>query len=103
MKLTRSRIAVALGAAIVADIVPIVLGPFGWLWLDEIVDVIAAIVTSLAIGFHPLLLPTFIVELVPFVDMLPTWTGCVAAVVALRRAEIRSRPSDIDVRPTNVS
>jgi len=84
--LTRPRIALAFAAAIIADIVPWVLGPFGILWLDEIVDVIAMVVTSAAIGFHPLLLPTFVLEIVPFVDMLPTWTGCVAALVALRRS-----------------
>ena len=84
-ELTRSRIAIAFGTAILADVVPWVLGPLGWLWFDEIVDVIAAIVTSLALGFHPLLLPTFVIELVPMVDALPTWTACVAAVVALRK------------------
>jgi len=37
--------------------------------------------------------------------MLPTWTACVTAVVALRRADLRQSSSglpDIDVRPTNV-
>jgi hypothetical protein len=35
------------------------------------------------IGFHPLLLPTSVLEFLPLADMLPTWTGCVAIVVAL--------------------
>jgi hypothetical protein len=38
--------------------------------------------------------------------MLPTWTGCVAAVVALRRKDLTTQPThsnnlpDIDVRPS---
>ena len=41
--------------------------------------------TCAALGFHMLLLPTFVIELVPVADMLPTWTGCTAAVVMLRK------------------
>jgi hypothetical protein len=40
------------------------------------------IVLSRIIGFHRLLLPTFIIELLPVADLLPTWTGCVAPVIA---------------------
>ena len=39
------------------------------------------------IGFHVLLLPTFALEFLPVADMLPTWTGCVAIVVALRKRQ----------------
>src|SRR5262245_31995315 len=38
-------------------------------------------------GLHPLLLPTFLVELLPITDMLPTWTGCVALVIGQRRPQ----------------
>jgi hypothetical protein len=51
-----------------------------------ILDVIALIATTRLLGFHPLLLPTFILELVPVIDMLPTWTGCVALVVDAEEA-----------------
>ena len=44
-------------------------------------------VTWRLIGFHPLLLPTFALEFLPVVDMLPTWTACVALVVSLRRKQ----------------
>lgn len=59
---------------------------------------------SCAARFHPLLLPTFVIEFLPVAGMLPTWTACVAAIVALRRSDLRTAPSDlpdIDVRPTN--
>jgi hypothetical protein len=88
--LTRPRIWLAFAVALAADVFQIALGPLGWTFLDEVADILVMITVSLLLGFHPLLLPTFIVELVPVVDMLPTWTACVAAVVMLRRR--RQRP-----------
>ena len=84
---TRVRLAYAVGVA--TDVLQFVLGPFGWAFADEALDGVAALLTWRILGFHPLLLPTFVVEFIPFVDMLPTWTGCVAAVVALRKRSHR--------------
>ena len=89
-KLTPARMGAAFAVAIVSDAVQLLLGPIGWFWPDQVIDVLATIATTLLIGFHPLLLPTFILELVPLVGMVPTWTGCVAAVVALRRRQQRA-------------
>lgn len=83
--LSTPRIAIALAVALAADALPFVLGPLGWTFADEIVDVVTMGVLTMTLGFHPLFLPTFIVELVPVADMLPTWTACVVAVVGLRR------------------
>jgi hypothetical protein len=83
----------ALLIAITADGIQIMLGPLGWMFFDEVIDVITMIAASLLIGFHPLLLPTFVVELIPVIDMLPTWTACIAMVVALRRRQQRRDPS----------
>ena len=83
--LTRRRIWLAVAVGLAADAIQVLLGPLGWPFFDEIIDVVSMIVLSLLLGFHPLLLPTFVVESLPVVNMLPTWTGCVAAVVALRR------------------
>jgi hypothetical protein len=44
------------------------------------------------LGFHPVLLPTFLVELLPVADMLPTWTASVALVIALRRRQQLGSP-----------
>ncbi|MBI4657431.1 MAG: hypothetical protein HY735_01055 [Verrucomicrobia bacterium] len=85
--LTPRRIALAYTVALTADAIQVLLGPLGWMPFDEILDVIAMILTCVLIGFHPLLLPTFLVELIPIVDVLPTWTACVAVVVALRRKQ----------------
>lgn len=106
--LTSSRIKSAYAIAIATDVVQFALGPFGWTFADEILDVIALIATTRLLGFHPLLLPTFIIEVVPVLDVLPTWTGCVALVVAMRKKQSSSMPRDddhsvtIDVKPSSV-
>lgn len=63
------------------------MGPLGWFLADELLDVAAMALTWRLIGFHPLLLPTFVLELLPVADMLPTWTGCVAIVILLRKRQ----------------
>ena len=106
--LTRSRIRAAYGVAIATDILQFVLGPFGWAFADEILDIVALVATTRLLGFHPLLLPTFLLEVLPVIDVLPTWTGCVALVVALRRRQPPpagggDHPVTIDVKPTRVA
>jgi hypothetical protein len=90
--LTRGRIWASYGVAVVADILQLILGPFGWAFADEIIDAAAAALTYSLLGFHPLLLPTFVIELLPVADMLPTWTGCVALVIAARKRQAHVPP-----------
>lgn len=90
--LTRNRVRLAYGTAVVADATQLLLGPLGWPFADDIVDVIAMVLLWRIVGFHPLLLPTFALELVPVADMLPTWTACVALVLALRRRQQTAPP-----------
>jgi len=94
-KLTRTRIALALTVAVTADGLQFLLGPVGWAFPDQAIDLLAMLLTAWAIGFHLLLLPTFLAELFPVVDMLPTWTACVIAVVALRKREERLAPPQL--------
>jgi len=89
--LTRNRIRLAYAVAVAADTLQLLLGPLGWTFADEIIDVIVMVLTIGAIGFHPLLLPAFALEFLPVVDMLPTWTGCVALVVTLRKKRQTAR------------
>ncbi len=91
--LTRNRIWFTLVVAMVTDSLQFLFGPAGWFFADETLDVIAMVLTTAAIGFHTLLLPTFIIEFLPITDILPTWTGCVTTVILLRkRAEVRAQP-----------
>ena len=90
--LTRARIAFALVAAVLADGSQLLLGFFGWAGADQLIDVVAMGMTSWLIGFHWLLLPTFILEFLPLIGELPTWTACVIAVIALRQREQSSPP-----------
>jgi len=90
--LTRIRIGVALIVAVTADGLQFLTGPFGWAFADQAIDVVAMILTSWLIGFHWLLLPTFVTEFIPVLDMLPTWTACTVAVIALRKHEQKAPP-----------
>jgi len=87
-KLTRLRIGLAVVVALAADglQLPLQAMPVA----PEIIDVVAMGLTVGLLGFHLLLLPTFVVEFIPLVDMLPTWTGCVLAVIALRKRAERT-------------
>ncbi len=85
--LTRTRVRLAYAVAVTADLLQLVLGPAGWVFADEILDVAAMVLISRLIGFHPLLLPTFALEFLPVADMLPTWTACVALVATIRRKQ----------------
>jgi hypothetical protein len=100
-KLTSTRIALAFAVSVVADVLQLpinaatftgVLAPAGE-GADVIVDCVAAALTSALLGFHWALLPTFFVELVPGVDLAPTWTACVALVVYQRKLEQKNQPA----------
>ena len=104
-RLTPQRIRLAYGVAVVADVMQLMLGPVGWAFGDQIIDIVAGIVTWRILGFHPLLLPTFALEFIPVADMLPSWTACVALVVALRKKQQTISPGDgttIDVEAKRV-
>ena len=60
--LTRERVRLAYAVAVATDVLQLALGPFGWAFADEMLDVAAMVLTWRLIGFHPLLLPTFILE-----------------------------------------
>ena len=102
--LTPARVRSAYAVAMATDLLQLILGPFGWAFIDEALDVVAMILVSRALGFHVMLLPTFALEFLPFTDMLPTWTGCVAVVVAMRRRQqlVTTPPAPgpvIDIKP----
>lgn len=97
--LTRGRIWFAFVVAVATDTAQLALGPFGWAFVDQGLDAVAMVLTCAALGFHMLLLPTFVIELIPVADMLPTWTGCTAAVVMLRRRAMQQVPPQTPTPP----
>ena len=82
--LSRGRIGFSLVVAIAADALQFALGPFGWAFADQLIDILAMGIISAAVGFHPLFLPTFVAEFIPGIDMLPSWAGC-TLFVTMRR------------------
>ena len=79
--LTPGRRRAALAVAVAADIIQWVGAPL-FFWgagssLDDVLDVVVAIVLVRLIGFHWALVPAFVAEIVPFVDLVPTWTAAV--------------------------
>ena len=90
--LTSRRIWTAYAIAVAADTLQWLFGPIGFAFPDEAIDAAAMAGITWAIGFHPLLLPAFVLEFLPIADLLPTWIGCVAIVVALRKRQQRFDP-----------
>lgn len=84
-RLLRRRMVIAVLLAVVVDGVQLLFQAIPG--APEIIDVIAMGLTVWLLGFHLLLLPTFALEFIHFVDALPTWTACVLAVIALRKRE----------------
>jgi hypothetical protein len=95
---TPAKVRAARLLAIGADVAQIVVFPLfagGVLspWDDGLDLVVAAILTRL-LGWHWAFLPTFFAELVPGLDLVPTWT---AAVFFVTRGEpYRRKPDAID-------
>ena len=90
--LTRRRIWLACAVAVAADVIQLSIGPFGWGGPDEALDIVVMLLLTALIGFHPLFLPTFVVEFIPVIDELPTWTACVILVIGLRRKKTAPPP-----------
>jgi hypothetical protein len=83
---SRRAIWIARAVAIIADTVQLALFPlfvegFGSAF-NDVLDVVVCVLLVSLIGWSPLFLPTFLVEMLPFGDMAPTWT--IAAFVATK-------------------
>ena len=89
--LTPTRLRWAWILAIAVDALQIGLFPLsGGLstWLDKPLDLVAMGVMWGLLGWSWAFLPTFVVELVPFVELVPTWTAAVFIVSRMRRKEL---------------
>jgi hypothetical protein len=99
-KLTKDRIILAIIIAVIADILEfpitgaeatLIGAPEGMFAAFALDCVVMGAMTKI-LGFHWMFLPTFAVEVVPGLDLLPTWVGCVAYVVSQRKKEQRQAP-----------
>jgi hypothetical protein len=91
---SRKYYKVAMFLAVLADAIQIGLFPIfgpGFLSVaDVILDVVAFALFWRLVGWHPALLPGFIFEQLPLIDLAPTWTF--AVWIAIRRNS-RTDPS----------
>ena len=103
-ELSRPRIVAAFAVALVVDLIQIPLTfaeNSGFLLIpaeiaDCVLDFLAMGATTLLLGFHWALLPSVFVEAVPELDLIPTWTGCVAFVLWRRKQDDHSPDLDMD-------
>jgi hypothetical protein len=94
-ELTRKRVVIAYVIAVVADLLelPITAAQFSIVGLAAgesaafVVDSIVFVVMTKLLGFHWMFLPSFCIGLIPGLDMLPTWVGCVFFAVRQRKKE----------------
>lgn len=95
----RSTLAAAYAAGICADLMQLCIIPLlpdGFLNpLNDVSDAIACIILTRLIGFHFAFLPSFLIKLIPVVEIAPTWT--LAVIIATRnlRAPVVDVPSEV--------
>ena len=98
---TPAQIKAARIVAAAADLLQIVLFPAflpgSWSPAADVVDVLVALVMLRLLGWHWAFLPTFLVELVPFVDLVPTWTAAVFLVT--RGVAVPATAPQVSVEP----
>ena len=76
---------IALGVdALQIVIFPILFPGSPW---NNALDLVTGVVLVAMLGWHVAFLPTFVAELIPFVDLFPTWTLAVMYVTRKRRGQ----------------
>jgi hypothetical protein len=65
---------------------------------DDVLDVVVGAVLCKMLGWHWAFLPAFAAELVPGVDLFPTWTAAVAYVTT-QQTHSSSHPQEPEIIP----
>ena len=79
--MTPARVRTARWIAVAADFLQIAVFPVFWPgaaspW-DDALDAATALALVVLVGWHWAFLPSFVAELVPGLDLIPTWTAAV--------------------------
>jgi len=90
--LTPRRVWIARAVALLVDLVQWGLLPASLTPLNGPIDVVAGLGMVALVGWHWAFLPTFLAELVPFVDLVPTWTLAVTFATRGRAAQAPTLP-----------
>jgi hypothetical protein len=61
----------------------------------DVIDLVVAVALMRLVGWHWAFLPAFALELVPFVDLVPTWTA--AVFLATRHGAVAGQPPEVIV------
>jgi len=72
--MTPRRVLIARVLAVGVDLAQFALLPAELTPLNNVVDVLTGLAMLVLVGWHWAFLPTFLAELVPFVDLVPSWT-----------------------------
>ena len=94
--LTPRQAWIARGLALAVDLAQWAFLPAALTPLNNAVDVGTGLALLALVGWHWAFLPTFLAELVPFVELVPTWT---LAVMIATRGRIASPPPEVVVSP----
>ncbi len=95
------RARVALVVALAADVaqwvlVPLVLGGFASP-VNDAIDIGVAVAMIVLVGWNWVFLPTFLAELIPVVDLVPTWTIAVWLATRGRKSVPEREPSSAEI------
>ena len=87
--LTVSQVRAARALAVAADVLQVVLLPTFFPAalppVNDVIDLAVAVVLFRLLGWHWALLPAFVAEAVPLLDLAPTWTAAVFLATRGRR------------------
>ncbi len=104
MKMTvASRIKIARFIAVGADVLQLGLFPLfapGFISpVDDALDVIVCVALTYLLGWHYGFLPSFIVKVVPFADLVPTWTIAVFLATSQKQRAQQLGATEVYVNP----
>jgi len=90
--LTPRRVWIARAVALLVDLVQWALLPVSLTPWNGAIDVATGLAMVGLVGWHWAFLPAFVAELVPFVDLVPTWTLAVTFATRGRVAPVLPPP-----------